>query len=181
MQRSASLATGWLHFPALKPIKLYWEAYGGWSEFLKSIYLWLAFAFTVVTYPVWIKLDNDGNRVWASMPTSILPNLLGFSMGGMAIMLAFAGSKIFTYLSEEGKKQSYFVKIVASFYHFILVQTLAIFMGIFCQAYAWVGFNFLGYWAMCYALLVAPATAAQLFNTARIVNTAASIGKNDAE
>lgn len=105
---------------------------------------------------------KDGEAVWATMPTSILPNLLGFSMGGMAIMLAFSGSKVFTYITQDGKQHSYFIKIVASFYHFIIIQTLASMFGILCQTYSHWLLSFFGFWSMIYALLVAPATAAQL-------------------
>lgn len=175
IQQLMSRVVGYRIFLALKPIKLYWQAYGGWGEFFKSIYLIVSFIFTVIVFPIWTKFDAEGNASWATMPTSILPNLLGFSMGGMAIMLAFAGSKVFTYITEDGKKHSYFIKIVASFYHFIFVQTAAILMGILCQAYPSIVLSFIGFWSLTYALLVAPATAAQLFNTARIANAAASI------
>lgn len=165
-------------FEGLKPVKLYWDAYGGWREFFLSLYLWIAFILTVILAPLWLN-TKDGEAVWATMPTSILPNLLGFSMGGMAIMLAFAGSKVFIYITQEGKQHSYFIKIVASFYHFIIVQSAAIILGIVCQTYPnWI-LSFFGFWAMIYALLVAPATAAQLFNTARIANVAATIPDED--
>lgn len=162
-------------FAAIRPLSRYWDAYGGWREFVSSLYLWVAFFFTVLTYPAWLKVDEDGISTWAELPTSILPNILGFSMGGMAIMLAFAGSNVFLHLTENGKQHSYFIKIVASFYHFILAQTFAIFMGLLCRVYTSMILSFIGYWALCYALLVSLATAAQLFNTARIANIAASI------
>lgn len=90
-------------------------------------------------------------------------------------MLAFAGSKVFVYITEDGKKHSYFIKIIAAFYHFIFAQTVALFMGLLCKVYSYAWLSFFGYSAMCYAMLVALATAAQLFNTARIANLAASI------
>lgn len=159
----------------LRPIKLYWSAYGGSKALFKSPYLWIAIIFSLITYPAWLELDKEGSRVWAQLPLSILPNILGFSMGGMAIMLAFSGSKILICITEEGKDNSYFICIVAAFYHFIIVQTIAIFLGLFCRVYSWWPMSFLGYASMCYAVLVAMATAAQIFNTARIINVAASI------
>ncbi|WP_407522035.1 hypothetical protein [Methylobacterium oryzisoli] len=100
-------------------------------------------------------------------------------MGGMAIMLSFTASPMFKYLTEGGRSESFFIKIVASFFHFIAAQTVAIFFGLLCRVYSIVILSFFGYWSMCYALLVALATAAQLFNTARIANIAASTKEDD--
>lgn len=175
IRQLALRVVGQRSFVALRPIKLYWAAYGGWREFFQSLYLYAALIFTVTTFPIWSKFDKDGNATWATMPTSILPNLLGFSMGGMAIMLAFAGSRVFVYITEDGKKNSYFIKAVASFYHFIMAQTVAILLGIICQTYSSLLLSFFGYLSMSYALLAAPATAAQIFNTARVANIASSI------
>ena len=129
--------------------------------------------------PAWLELDEKGMRPWAQLPLSVLPNILGFSMGGMAIVLAFAGSSIFRIITESGAENSFFIKIVASFFHFILVQTVAIILGLICRIYPNVVLSFFGYTAMCYAIMVALATAAQLFNTARVANEAAPLSEAD--
>jgi len=96
-------------------------------------------------------------------------------MGGMAIVLAFAGSKLFETLRQQGKEHSYFIKLVATFFHFILVQTVAIMLGLAGKAYCSSVLAFFGYWAMCYAILATISTAGQLFNTARIANYVSSV------
>lgn len=122
-------------------------------------------------FPAWNKLDND-LRPWAQLPLQILPNILGFSMGGMAITLAFTGSSLFRVIAQYGKENSYFIKMIAAFYHFIIVQTLAILFGLICQVYTNVIASGVGFFLMIYAIMVAVATATQLFNTARIANVA---------
>jgi hypothetical protein len=105
---------------------------------------------------------------------------LGFSMGGMAITLAFSGSTLFRVITEGGKSQSYFIRMVAAFYHFILAQILAIIAALFCRVYQWWLFSFLGYLLMTYAILIALATAGQLFNIARVANEAADLNEEEA-
>jgi hypothetical protein len=158
-----------------KVVTKYWSVYGGWSALFRSPFLWIAIAFSLITAPAWLEVDDKGIRVWSQLPLSIIPNILGFSMGGMAIMLSFTGSKVFKHITQDGQDDSYFLKVVAAFFHFITVQTLALFFGLFCRIYSFVAFSFIGYVVMCYALLIALATASQLFNTARVANIAASI------
>lgn len=126
-------------------------------------------------FPDWMAVDDNNVRTWAQLPLQILPNILGFSMGGMAIVLAFTGSSIFKVITEGGKENSYFMKMISAFYHFILVQTLAIMLGLICRTYSNDILSAIGYFFMCYAIMVALATAAQLFNTARIANFASTL------
>ena len=120
----------------------------------------------------WLELDQAGARTWPQLPLSILPNVLGFSMGGMAIVLSFAGSRFLGTITQGGKDDSYFIKLVATFFHFIIVQTLAIFLGLAGRVFSNEIISFFGYLCMCYAILSTIATAGTLFNTARIANLA---------
>lgn len=105
--------------------------------------------------------------------------MLGFSMGGMAIMLAFSGSNAFKYIAQKGDQNSYFVTIVANFYHFIFFQTLAIMMAIVCKTYNLVWLSALSFWLFSYAVLVGVAVAGQLLRTAQIFNASASMDDDD--
>lgn len=158
-----------------KTIRLYWKIYGGWKSLISSPYLWIAALLTLVMTPHWLELDDKLTRPWSQLPLQILPNILGFSMGGMAIVLAFNGSSTFKALTQGGRDNSYFIKMIAAFYHFILIQTIAILFGLICHVYSWWVLSFIGYFFMCYAILVALATASQLFNTARIANVASTL------
>lgn len=90
-------------------------------------------------------------------------------------MLAFAGSNVFRIISEGGKNKSHFLKVISAFYHFIFMQTISILLGLLCKVYNNIYISALGYTMMIYAVVVTLATAAQLFNTARIANEAASL------
>lgn len=196
-QEKSQLLSTWSHYLLIQRFKLpeilsharvkckmvtkYWTVYGGWPALLKSPFLWIAIIFSLITAPAWLELDEKGVRVWSQLPLSIIPNILGFSMGGMAIMLSFTGSKVFSHITQDGKDDSYFLKVVSAFFHFITAQTLAIFLGLICRVYSFVALSFIGYVVMCYALLIALATASQLFNTARVANLAASIEDKDGE
>ncbi len=102
-------------------------------------------------------------------------------MGGMAIMLAFSNAAIFTAITQKGKYNSLFMTVVANFFHFILVQTVAILLALVAKAYGGLIAGFFGFWAMSYALLVALATAGQLLNTALVFNKVGGIIANDKE
>lgn len=91
-------------------------------------------------------------------------------MGGMAIMLAFSNAAIFSTITQRGKENSLFMKVIANFFHFILVQTIALVLALLGKAHGGPLIGFLGFWAMTYALLVALATAGQLLSTAEVFN-----------
>src|SRR5690606_12202933 len=100
-----------------------------------SPYIYVALVLAAPMVPLWMKTGEDG-RVWAQVAVEVIPSLLGFSIGGMAITLAFSNSQIFKAVIQGGKKDSLFVKTIANFFHFILVQTLALLLAIFCKSYS---------------------------------------------
>lgn len=122
---------------------LYWKAYGGLKSVIKSIYFRASLIITAIIYPVW---TNDG---WWDDPISIIPNLLGFTLGGLAMFLAFSDKGFVSVLSfsaqqEEdkgGKKYSIFIRGISTFVHFVIVQVLTL-------LYAFVFKSFYGtkYW-----------------------------------
>jgi hypothetical protein len=74
-------------------------------------------------------------KPWFSMPISILPNLLGFSLGGLAIWLAFGDEKFRSLLlqKDEGEDHSSYVIASSSFVHFVIIQFLALIFAICSQ------------------------------------------------
>lgn len=96
-------------------------------------------------------------------------------MGGMAIMLAFSRSSFFEAVTQTGRSDSYFMKAIANFFHFIFLQTCAVILVLVVRAYPTsLALSGLGFFVMSYAILVALAIAAQLLHTARIFNATAS-------
>lgn len=99
----------------------YFSVYGGWRSLLSSAHLIIAAALTVFCGPLWVKPD------WWNDVLAITPSILGFSLGGYAILLAF-GSDDFRKLSagELDGEASPWMELSAAFVHFIVVQLLGL-------------------------------------------------------
>jgi len=159
-------------------VKRYWIAYGGLAAVCKSIFFWLAILLTILLYPSW------SNGEWWSDTLSIMPNLLGFSLGGFAMWVAIGDEKFKELIagSDDGLP-SPFMEVNATFAHFILLQLLSIVIALVAKAYGtvlpsdhWivciagdylreftlVGYG-LGYFIFVYALLTAFAAVLALF------------------
>ncbi len=91
----------------------------------------------------------------------------------MAITFAFPTSRLFHFLAEKGRKDSYYMQLAAKFVHFVLVQILALLLYLFSQAYGSMVLRGLGVAALIYALLVGAATVFALFGVAQLYNNAA--------
>ena len=111
--------------------KDYWTAYGGWRALFHSGYFHLAIILTVCLSPRWLSVD------WPDDVIDVIPSVLGFSLGGYAMLLAFGDRSFLRMLSEpvEPNKASYFVELNASFVHFIILQTITIFLALIGKAY----------------------------------------------
>lgn len=107
--------------------------------------------------------------------------MLGFSMGGMAIVLAFSTAKIFRILAEDGADDSFFIQMMGAFFHFILVQSAAILVATAIKAYPVIWLSGIGFWLFSYAVLVGVATAGQLLSTGKVINFAESIKRRPAQ
>jgi hypothetical protein len=136
--------------------------------------LWVSCALTIISL-----LFRDLNSKAADLVVSAIPNLLGFTVGALAIVLAFSSAEIFKLLAEEGEPISYFMKLTANLVHFILVQVLALICGIIAKITDSRVMDVLSLFLLFYAVLVTFATALQLFLTAQVYNTHASLGGDE--
>lgn len=103
-------------------LKGYFACYGGWKAVLFSPLFGISFAITIFNYSNWMT------PTWPAQSLSVLPNLLGFSLGCYALL--------FSLLSERLRRALLFVKnprdvpylheINATFLHFILIQVASI-------------------------------------------------------
>ncbi|MBW4978838.1 hypothetical protein ABWH88_15585 [Marinobacter adhaerens] len=101
--------------------KGYWEAYGGWKALFTSPYLWSSVFLSFVFFPLWRE------EKWIEYSQGIFPDLLGFTLGGFAIFVAFGDKKFLSVISGSTKDEaSPLVEISASFAHFIFCQVLAL-------------------------------------------------------
>ena len=76
----------------------------------------------ILMYDVWLSPG------WWNLPITVLPNLVGFTLGGYAILVAFGDDKFRALLAskEHNQNNSPFVVMSATFMHFILTQVLSL-------------------------------------------------------
>lgn len=102
---------------------------------------------------------------------AVVPALMAFTLAGMAIVLALSGKKFTAAIREDGASNSMFMKVVVLFFHFIVVQSLALVSALFSASYPkedWIaGFAF---FLTTYGIASAVAIAAMLLNVSRIYN-----------
>lgn len=160
-------------------IEVYWATYGGWWALLRSPFFWSSVLLTVICYPVWLS-NPDGERAWIQYAIDIVPGTLGFSLGGMAILLAFSSPRLLKAIRSDGHPGSLFMVTSAAFFHFILLQTSSICVALISKAHDFDVISAFGFFLTCYGTLAAIAIASMLLNMARVFNATATIGeKND--
>lgn len=113
--------------------KTYWLAYGGVKALLSSFYLLIAVVLLVLTCHTWWTPLNVAPGQWSAWwdhSLNILPNLLGFTLGGFAIFIGFGDEKFRQLLADPEFEVTLpgnaYVQLCASFVHFIIVQLLAL-------------------------------------------------------
>jgi hypothetical protein len=152
---------------ALDPYIFYWKNYGGVLALLKSLYFYLSIILTSACYPFW---SREGVRS-ADLALDIIPSLMGFSLGGMAIVIAISNGTFMSAIKENGAETSLFIKINLLFFHFILVQAFALISAIVVLSFPkpiWIsGFAFFFF---SYGLFSSLSIAAALLNAAKIYN-----------
>lgn len=94
-----------------KIFRQYWSLYGGLGAILTSPYFHFSVILALVVSPY------DG---WADQALEIMPNILGFSLGGYAILLAFSNERFLSIISSG--TNSAFLSVSSTFAHFIFVQ-----------------------------------------------------------
>ncbi len=152
---------------ALGDFKDYWRIYGGINQLKRSIWLWSALAITIICTPLWL------NDEWTSIPLGVVPNLLGFSIGALAIILSFPNSKLFKFFAEDGRENSAYMEFSARFIHFICVQVSAIISALLAKAlnipyFPWI--DILAFWLFVYSLLAAVAIGFSVFRLSQAYN-----------
>lgn len=140
----------------IKSFKTYWSNYGGFKEIIKSPYFKISIIISIV-------LSIFGEiKCWFNLPLNILPNILGFSIGAYAILLALGNSNFWKVLStkENNDSKTPFMEINASFVHFIFIQILAILFALIAKLILLknILFVFIGLFLMIYAILSALAS-----------------------
>lgn len=104
-----------------KRLLKYFSDYGGLPAVLGSPLFHISFFITVMNYHVWMRTS------WVETVQSMLPNLLGFSLGTYAILFSLIENNLRRALNsvEAIPGVSYMKFINATFFHFIFIQVLA--------------------------------------------------------
>jgi uncharacterized membrane protein len=157
---------------SFEPYKIYWNLYGGIHALVRSIYLWAAVGLTLCCSPFWLEFsDKDGSRPSAELIASAAPSLMAFTLSGMAIVLALSGGKFLDAIRQNGKLDSLFMKLVALFFHFIVVQTISFILAIISKTYPSSSYTAAAmFFFFSYGVMSAMSLAAMLLNVARIYN-----------
>lgn len=172
-----------------KILSSYWRAYGGWRALCRSPYAHAAVVMTLLSYPMW-----RAGSGWWDLVLSIMPNLLGFTLGGFAIFIGFGDEKFRTILIEETERDvlkgrvSIYEELCATFVHFIVMQILALVFALLQKAWsmevignlAWqdalpklnLVAGFVGYLLFFYAVCLTMAACMHVFRFARDYSTA---------
>ena len=99
----------------------YLHNYGGWPEVFASPFFNLAFVIALANYQLW---QSD----WVKLSQSLIPSMLGFSLGTYAILFSIISVKLKRALKEVKNERGipYLHEMNATFFHFIFVQVLCV-------------------------------------------------------
>lgn len=151
----------------------YWHNYGGWKELLKSCYFWAAVVIALVMFGAW------SNNTWCDLSIGILPSMMGFSLGGYAILLAFGNDKFLGITAiAKTERCSAYEGLNATFTHFIFIQVLGLLYALVLKSVSlkWAGncvstgLNGIGIFLMVYAILLGLASTMALLRFSKLYN-----------
>lgn len=155
----------------------YWHKYGGFKSLINSPYLHISVLITLITCGFWY------NSNWWEQSFSILPSILGFTLGGFAIFLGFGSDEFKKIMSRKKAGNSPYLDMVTSYTHFVLVQLLAIIFAIVMQGASKINLldipedinhilialtGFIGYGLLIYSLLLSLAVCLAIFELANV-------------
>lgn len=105
--------------------KRYWRIYGGRKSLMSSPYFHAAVLLSFLLSPFW---STPG---WWDTVFSTIPSILGFSLGGYAILMALGDNEFQRLITGSKKeKQSPFMDLSVTFAHFIILQIISLIFAI---------------------------------------------------
>lgn len=113
-----------------RAFQLYWRSYGGLKAVLASPFFHLSLILVLICYPLWWA----GN--WWEKVFAIVPSLLGFSIASFTIFLSIGDERFRRLLGvvRPGKEYSSLVSSASAFFHFILLQSIALILALIASA-----------------------------------------------
>ena len=162
-----------------KMLASYWHSYGGLKALLLSPYVHFSGIFLILNQEWRTGLD------WINDSLSVIPSILGFSLGAFAVFLAFADQKFVALLTSgagaKTSKTSAYLKISSLFVHFMVVQVLALLFAVALRAQDaalllagkstfLLVVSGMGFFLFIYSILTAAATSLSLMRLAVLYN-----------
>jgi len=149
----------------------YWEIYGGWHELVRSPFFLVAIALLVLTFSTWTDIK------WWEDVIGVIPDIVGFTIGGYAIILVFGGEQFRSALSGSSSKEpSPYLQVNVAFVHFISMQVLALLFALVVKSWfadseslgmLGIIISGFGYGLFLYSLLCAVAAAFALLKVSK--------------
>lgn len=162
----------------------YWKHYGGFASLRSSVYTRAALVVTFLLAPAW------WHPGWWDISISVIGSLLGFSLGGFAILIGFGDDMFKQILAvKDNDDKAVITEAAAAYTHFIIIQIFALALAVAARFYyirppqclldlaAYVGadfweinefisrgFWFIGFLLFCYAIASAAAATSWLFD-----------------
>jgi hypothetical protein len=122
------MATSHIPLTNIGLLRLAWRIVGGWPVILRSGHFWAAFLVWLICYPAWTEPE------WWKDSISVLPSLLGFTLGGFAIFLGFGSDSFKEMISAENEEKAQYLSVSAAFLMFVGIQTVGLIWAIACAA-----------------------------------------------
>ena len=98
----------------LRLLGVYYVAYGGAGQIIRSPYAHAAILLTIATTSLW---SQPG---WWDLPLSILPNLIGFTLSGYAVIMTISDQKLRSAMTGPiPDRPTAFMATNATFFHFL--------------------------------------------------------------
>ncbi len=158
-----------------------WRSSGGFRAFFRSFDFWLAFLVCVLAAPFWLT-DR-----WPNQVISVLPNLLGFTLGGFAIFLGFGSDEFKGAIAQSDESTSPYLSVSAAFITFVAFQLAALlwalvanalyfeapgFLAPFAREIEWASYTggAVGYFLFAYSLALVLRAAVRIFRLSRWYN-----------
>jgi hypothetical protein len=131
---------------------------------ISSPYLHVSIACAGICFPLWW-----GSQEWSGIALGAIPNILGFSIGAFAVILSF-GQGALESMKDRDEAKSRYLGLIASFVHFIIIQSMSLVVSILGKAWPSRIIGFIGTTLALYAILLAVAASFRLFRLARVYN-----------
>lgn len=153
--------------PCKESILIYWSSYGRWPALRSSRYAYFSLILAIATC---LYRLGDACWNWPNTVIGALPNILGFSLGGYAILIGFGDKEFLKALigPEKDGSPSVYMEVSGAFVHFILIQVVALLFAFLVDTFQTRHFvtNFIGVFLFIYAMCSVVAATFAVLNVA---------------